>query len=364
MIKKNTIYFLISRIKLLFNAFFSRNFILILFLFDIIWKHSKVRPGKFSKEQKKNYKLINQYYEFSRLKVNPRVNILSTNTITNGKLKYNVKTMGPTFFFNKIKKNIPFAYARLPHGFWDDLEKVDCISDDLRLKFFPKIKRIDIAQLIYSIAIPSKGLFIDGFYEELYDLIPKHKNKSNFFISISFKGYSDNNFYGVDILDKNNEYLNFRLNALNKFFTSKDILYDATYPKLLATWGYLNKFQSVCMKHHVVVVGSFYLHDIGKKWNLNHFKHIEIQPRRSQEIRWMILKKIKKYISFISSDNNHHKPIVLFEAGTLSYWLISKLYSWNPNNFYIDMGQSLAIFYPDDQRGSPWLSIHKIVNNH
>jgi hypothetical protein len=322
---------------------------------DLIERYSKNRWLEKNNERKISQSKLNDYKNFSK-----RTSLSNENLISNNVSSFLIKNLDPSHFRKKLEDNEPFAFARLTHAYWDAIEIVDEISLDNRLNFLPINYRRSLSKKIISAARPFKGIYAEGFIEELEELIPLHKKNNNFYISVAFKGYADNDKGGLDRIDRSEKYLNYRLNAMSRFFNSKDQLYDATYPKQLAAHGLLNKLPNLVSKHPVIVVGSKYLSDLGSRWRLNNFIHVEILPRRSQDIRWDVLANIKNSIPLNTNDGL--KPIILFEAGTLAYWLISKLFSWNPNIFYIDMGQSLSIWYPEDSRGSPWLQIHKAAN--
>lgn len=317
----------------------------------------------------KKYKLIkyskrsNFDYFISYSKIESYVNFCNSNQSTKkfkikfSRNKFNLISPGSNFFIQKIKENKPFCFARLPHGFWDALFLIEEIKEHHYFAKLPLKYRKNLATRILYKARPHHGIYIEGFLDELLYLIKNKNNKKNFYKAISFKGYSDfdHKAYELSNLTKINR--NYICDTLEYLFVNSNNLYDASYPKNLVSWGRMDDLMKVARKHHVYVIGSMYLRDLYLRANLRFFKHIEIMEQCSQAIRYEILEKIKDILAVENGKTNKRHNILLFEAGTLSYWLISQLHIWNPNNFYLDMGQSFSVFYPD-RVTNPWFKLH------
>ncbi len=41
------------------------------------------------------------------------------------------------------------------------------------------------------------------------------------------------------------------------------------------------------------------------------------------------------------------RPIILLQGGSFAYWLIERLFAWDPGVFYLDLGQTLHTWFLD-----------------
>jgi hypothetical protein len=319
---------------------------------DIIAKYQKkTKTNEINKEIPK--KKINNYLNYSKT---ANKKIIVTKQFNSNLFK--IISPDANFFFNFFKKNLPFSFVRLPHGFWDALVIRNEIAADRRLRNFSLTARNNFASRIASAALPHHGAFVEGFFDEMEKLISVNLKSKNFFPSISFRGYSDSVDEDIFNIGSSFRYKNDRLKLLNKYFGVNQKLYNATYIKKLATFGDLYNLPKFIRKHHVVIVGPDYLYDLDKRWNLKNFKHINIYSELSQKYRWKFLDEIKNYLEHVKNLNK--RPVVIFMAGgSLSYWFISSLHSWNNTFFYVDFGQAIKIWYPELKHNSPWLRLHR-----
>ena len=51
--------------------------------------------------------------------------------------------------------------------------------------------------------------------------------------------------------------------------------------------------------------------------------------------------------------------VLMFQAGSLSWWLIYRLFPDLKNTFFVDVGRPLDIWYPDVVGKQPWFRHNK-----
>jgi hypothetical protein len=274
--------------------------------------------------------------------------------------RYRIESPSPNFFFDRLRNDRPFAFARLPHGFWDALVMRDQIAAEPQLASVPLAERRLLACRIGRLAKPFHGGFVEGFDAEMAALIPEHRNNPDFFKSVAFKGFPtpDEDLFdpGTSPQDRAE-----RLALLAQTFAPYERLFDAIVWKRYAYSGDLERLAALCHDRHVVLLARDYFGDLKMRWKLSRFTHITIERQLSQLIRHVLFDKLQSALSGIVKEPGA-RPVVLMQCGgSLAYWLIAKLFAWNPAVFYVDLGQALNIWFMDlkDTHGQAWTRFYE-----
>lgn len=258
---------------------------------------------------------------------------------------YRVEVPAKDFFFERLRRNDSFAFARLTHGYWDGLSIHNRIAGDPRLSPLMPAQRRSLAARIGQAAQPHHGTFIEGFVEEISELIVRHRKEPRFFNSVAFKGFptADEDLFNAKVTP---DHRSDRLNLLKATFAADDRLLDASLCKRLAFSGDLMALPPLCRNRHVVLIGPDYFHDLQQRWNLPEFTHVSIPRHLTHLIRWQVLDKVRTVLADLVGKPGP-KPVVLLQCGSMAYWLIGQLFSWRSDIFYIDLGQALNIWFTD-----------------
>jgi len=222
------------------------------------------------------------------------------------------------YFLKCLKDRKPFAFPRLTHGFW------------LAAQGEPN-------DTVCMMGI--HGMGVPGFIQEIMNSLENVSRLPNMFLSVGLLDYHSDPEKLVT--HRAETYIS----TLRAAIKNKDLtLYDSRMYKSMAISGEIAVLPRICQRMHTVVVGSDVLSILGERWNLSGFTHIEIPLIFASKYRYDILKKIEEILEKVN------KPaIVLFRAGSLSYWLTYYLSLKYPDVFYLDLGQVLNIWLLDQE---------------
>jgi hypothetical protein len=270
---------------------------------------------------------------------------------------YKVLVPPMSFFIERFQSERPFAFARLPHGFWDGLAARQAIAADSRLSRLSVEDRLRLADRIAGAALPHHGVFTEGFMDEMVGAIARHKREPDFFSSVGFKGFFDatDGMFRASLGDHQKQV---RLELYCRHFSASDQVYDATVWKRFADSDQLWSLAEVCRERHVVLLGPDYLGDLGDRWNLRRYTYVAIGRSHSQRVRWQVLDRLKAALSAAATQPGHRPVLLTMCGGSFAYWLLSHLFAWRRDIFYIDLGQSIRIWFPDVQATSPWMNVY------
>lgn len=274
-------------------------------------------------------------------------------------LRYELRNPHPEVVLARLAEDRPFAIARLPDGFWEQLLAIEEIRrrlcDDPRFQPLNKYEQFNVAQRLRGrghLLITGTNA-VENFYQEILPTLPGNRNKENYWLGISVFSLPtfDDCFYALDKED-----LAQRIRLISRFFKSSDALYDASTWKRWALSGHLALLAEEARRHPVVMVGPGKFHTLGEKWRLSRFHHVAIPRRRSQLIRHSILQQTIAALNAVG-ELPHAKPIVLFQCGaSIGYWLIDRLRKSHPDVFFLDLGQALDVWY---WTGLPWMHLYR-----
>jgi hypothetical protein len=113
----------------------------------------------------------------------------------------------------------------------------------------------------------------------------------------------------------------------------------------------------------VILVGPPHLSDLGRHLNLGGMDHIEIPPAGAPLGRHALLKRC--ITALLRASGGRRPPVILYQAGSLSYWLIYRLFPRAPHSFHLDLGRCLDVWYPEVGGRQPWFMENqdRIVSN-
>lgn len=276
----------------------------------------------------------------------------------------------PKEFLDRLRRNSPFAIARLPEGFWDAIYKIETIADMLAriplAAILSTTERRTLAIRMCRALYPHNGVYVEAHLEELLDAIGKHPPQANFFRSISLKGYPTWNEKLFNVRRLQPRHLA-QMAIIARHFRPGETLIDGTLWKRWVVSGVARELPALCRPHPVVLVASGLFGTLGQRWKLPHFRHVHIRPAMSQEIRWSLLDQCRAALSQARNADGKHPIMLMRCGGSLAYWLITHLAAEFPNTFYLDLGQALNTWFFDVDKiqRHPWMDVYEqtIIEN-
>lgn len=289
-----------------------------------------------------------------------------------GGKQYRLLTPDPATFLSRFASNEPFAFIRLPHGFWDSLAALDEAVEQI-LAMYPggtvsmTYARILGARLLKE-QVPDNGTFEEHMVEEILECIPRHDGNPRYFRSVAFKGFPtpDENLFLFDDLEDSHGR---RLRNFARHFAPEEDVYDATMWKRWLISGTLRNLPDLCRRHPLILVGPDSLSGLGQAWNHPDFSTVLIPRENTQRQRHELQARVADVIGQKqrSVPKMSAAPIVLFQCGgSFAYWLVARLFDQFPDVFYLDLGQALnAWCYDVDtntglqwNRGAPFCQLY------
>ncbi|MEK7996192.1 MAG: hypothetical protein AAB403_20525 [Planctomycetota bacterium] len=274
--------------------------------------------------------------------------------------EFNCELQNPSAetIFSRLAGDRPFSFARLPHGFWDSLcanrKLAAQLQGDLRCIGLSRAEVENVAlRLMARFQLPAdNGTFIEDMFHAIeHDLLNRPADPDHWTaISVTGAPGFEDALYGLDPEDMGD-----RLRLLAGYFRPRDTLYDATMWKRWALSGDLAKLAEATRSHPVVLIGPQKFQSLGEKWRLGSFRHVTIGPRLVQLVRHSLLDRATDAIRAALAEPGAMKPVVLFQTGSIAYWLIHRLRACFPDVFYLDLGQALDLWY---WTGAPWMRIY------
>ena len=282
-----------------------------------------------------------------------------------GDKSYALTIPEPGMLLDRLRMDRPFAFVRLPHGFWDALWMLDVaeseIASDARGRMLPDAERKALAIRLCSAVRSTHGAFVPLFMEETLADIRAHAGKPDFFRAVSFKGYPsfDEDIFGHRSMPPRDAVL--RLFA--RHFQPEETLYDATQWKRLLISGHLRELPALCRGRPLVLVASRFFSRLGRRWRLDDFTQVLIPRRLSQRQRYELLARTSEAVAAACARSSR-PPVILTQCGgSLAFWLFARLYEKTSRAFYIDLGQALDGWFFDvlEVHSSPWMRAYARV---
>lgn len=270
---------------------------------------------------------------------------------------YSIQVPRLEYFLDRLNREQVFAFARLPHGYWDALVTRRAISEDARLKSLPEAQRLALAGRIAAAALPHHGGFAEGLFDELAQAVAARRGDPDFLSAVAFKGFFDagDGAFRPNFAEKQKDV---RLELFRQHFSPSDPLMDATVWKRYADAGELPALAQACRSRHVVLLGPGYLGELGRRWGVRRFTHVEIETSHSQKVRWSILHRLQQALAVATAEPGPRTVLVTMCGGSFAYWIFSRVFASRRDVFCIDLGQAIRVWFPDVETNSPWMNLY------
>lgn len=281
-------------------------------------------------------------------------------------LNYTINIPSYFEFKERLTNDQPFSIIRWTHGLWDHLYTLEVIRKLLNNKLKNSSASDDVilalANRICAILFPKIGAFANGFSSEIINDLENLSFSHNVYHSVAFKGYPTQDEKIFNVKKVLPSHLG-RLALFTKYFKPQNPIYDSNFYKRWVISGLGKEIPDLIRNRNVILIANDLFNDLNCRWNLKRsFTHIQIDRGMSQRFRNQILERCREAINRTIMPNSL-SPIVLFQAGSLAPWLISRLYKDYPNAFYIDMGQALNFWFMDKAEllRAHWMQVYKPV---
>jgi len=224
-----------------------------------------------------------------------------------------------------------FSYVKINHGLWERLLATEHTSG--------------WGEQALSEAEQGDYFLSGGFRSEIIDILQRGvSQRENFIFAASIRGFPNASRltgwptgtdevirYALDLLPDNLE------------------IWDGLMWKWAALNGQLQEFGTLLKERHICLVGPAHLHSVKPYFQLSNFHHISIPLLSARKHRREILDKVLTW-----AHNAEDDAIILFQAGSLSTWLISHLDQQQCPSTLIDLGRILDLGSPTVIEKQDW----------
>ncbi len=267
---------------------------------------------------------------------------------------YRLLVPPPEALFDRLRDDNPFAFARLSHGDWDAIY----VYERYRGRVARAVAGLgfsdqQVSRLTMRLCdefYPGEAVFAENVLPEMFADLRRHVPNDDLMIAVSFKGFptaDEQLFYRtlklkpVDIA---------RLRIFADFFDPAESLYDANLFKRWSIAGPIRHLPALARQRPVIFMGGERLASLGKRWSLPWLLHLCIPPHNSYPLRHDLLRAAREKIAEandIARAHNTGRPLFLMQGSSFAYWFMVRLVREYPDIFYLDLGQSLHIWFYD-----------------
>lgn len=279
-------------------------------------------------------------------------------------------------YLDMLEAGEPFAFVKRTHGFWDrlaDLPEVlpdlDAVMDDAAARWGQPVTdasdpRAQLAQLLVERRLPDeaiqalearrtfRGIWETGAMADLIAALQSPHASHRYLESVAFRGYPNSDHHpahhDVALLRR----------AYHVFHTSGRLPHDALLFKQAAIDGSLREFWALLARlgRPTVLVGPPHLADLSTRCGFADLLHAPIHGTRAFYLRSDILASLRELLRSFPPDS---RPILLFQAASLTDWLIHRLFGEFPDVTLIDVGRSVDAYYPEVVAPQNWFQINR-----
>lgn len=261
------------------------------------------------------------------------------------------------------------AILKLPHGFWDAAEFVSYLSSQLAERFtcLNGEQRHALAKRWAAALYPANGVFVEGFCEEMAQLLSAEKEARAGVrhIGLALKGYPTWDERLLHIPGEFPDYVGRRVANLSQYFAADYPFWDGTLFKRWAITGTLSRIMAELRERPVLLVASDLFAPLPQRLGLAQAEHYVIPRAKTHLIRYRVLAELTRHIERQHRETGQWPVVVAQAGGSLSFWLLQKLCARFPQLKCMDFGQTLNIWMLDSCGILPWLRVYagEIIQN-
>lgn len=279
---------------------------------------------------------------------------------------------GIDWYVARIREGRPFAFLKRTHGFWDRLCELVDASDDFRrivaAAAAPGGAEPTDADLARAFRIPEdvrkgslsirpqfKGFWEGDFGAELVRDLRRPHAAEGWIEAVAFRGFSRSDekpaHHPPEALRDVFLALRPRNVQFHDALVFKDAVVDGTFLRVIDALRDLP----------VVVVGPPHFADFGERVGLPRFDHVSIHPTKAIRERDSVLSAVEKRIKRLRGA----PAAMILQAGSLSWWVMHRVFPRGPQITYLDVGRAIDVWYPEVVSTQPWFRIDReaIVRN-
>ncbi|MEO1612894.1 MAG: hypothetical protein AAFU55_11180, partial [Pseudomonadota bacterium] len=237
-----------------------------------------------------------------------------------------------------------------PHGFWDMMGRLAEITPIVSALWGPldetALRRLGLR--ILRRIFPANPLLAENFVEELLGVIADAGDASP--VCIALKAHPETPDLPFGTADPSPRRAAAAMAAVETAFPVPRVFEDGIAWKRFVAAGSLGEILPAIRARRVVLIANAGFADLGARWRLPDFHHLEIPPRDSHLDRYAIFERLAASLeALLPSDPSAPGPLVLTQAGgSFSFWLMHRLRRRAPNAGYLDVGQALNPWFLDD----------------
>ena len=282
---------------------------------------------------------------------------------------YQIVVPSAQALLDRLRTDRPFAFARVSHGDWDD----HYVFERYRGRVARAVsglafteEHIDrLAMRLCDEFYPDGHIFAENFIPEFTRDLTNRSRRDDFMMSVAFKGYptADEQLFIRTLSLKRVDIARLRIFA--RFFRPDETVYDANLMKRWAVSGALSALPGLARQRPVIFMGAERLASLGQRWDLPWFLQVRIPPANSYPLRHKILAtalEMVRQAKNLARQQNTAKPLFILQGSSFAFWMMHRLFHEHPDIFYIDLGQTLHIWFYDN-KDIPLMTWGKIYKN-
>lgn len=236
-----------------------------------------------------------------------------------------------TQILNKLEKRERFSYVKINHGLWERLLATE--------------KLLELGSKSLADLETGDYFHVGGFRKEIVEMLKNGvSSRKDFILAISIHAFPNSS--KLTGWPKNVEKV---VEYIHNLLPRDLKIWDGLMWKAAALDGRLKEFAEILKQRPVCLVGPPHLLSVKDYFELNNFHHISIPLLTARKNRWELLEEISAW-----TKNREGDPVVLFQAGSLSAWLISHLDEHLCQATLLDLGRTLDLAEPAIVERQEW----------
>lgn len=257
-------------------------------------------------------------------------------------------------WLDRLEQNRPFAVARISQGDWDAIHAhrhySKLLAAEPAFSHLNKDQRSLLAMRLCDEWHHDMDVYAENFLLELFDDLRNQVTHEDFLYCAAFKGYptADERLFewsaepGPEDLE--------RMRLFASCFAPDQPIHDATIWKRWMISGDLQRLPELMRSHPIILMAAEELSSLDQRWSLPSLLHIRIPASGACVQRQQLLAQCREKIAeakTIARRNNLRQPVFLMQGSSFAYWFMKRLFSTDPDVFYLDFGQALHPWFYD-----------------